>query len=95
MALTGSLLHLELEYLRATSLDLADIRNRQKYDVNRESRLDQRRVPIDHSAVGPIASPRLSRRHIGGLTPSAPITTAAASEPSFFIMTKTLRPTAS
>jgi hypothetical protein len=47
------------------------------------------------SAVGPIASPRLSRRHIGGFTPSAPITTAAASEPSFFITTKTLRPTAS
>ena len=36
-----------------------------------------------------------SRRHIGGFTPSAPITTAAASEPSFFITTKTLRPAAS
>jgi hypothetical protein len=44
---------------------------------------------------GPTASPRLSRRHIGGFTPSAPITTAAASEPSLFITMKTLRPTAS
>jgi hypothetical protein len=34
-------------------------------------------------------------RHIGGFTPSAPITTAAASGTSFFITTKTLRPTAS
>src|SRR5258707_6941318 len=39
--------------------------------------------------------PSRSRRHIGGFTPSAPITTAAASEPSFFITTKTLRPAAS
>jgi len=39
--------------------------------------------------------PSRSRRHIGGFIPSAPITTAAASEPSFFIMTKTLRPAAS
>src|SRR5258708_11510598 len=70
-------------------------RNRQKHDIDRVSRVDQRRVPIDQSAVGPIASPRLSRRHIGGFTPSAPITTAAASEPSFFITMKTLRPTAS
>src|SRR5579872_5064593 len=34
-------------------------------------------------------------RHIGGFTPSAPITTAAASEPSFFMTMKTWRPTAS
>src|SRR6266436_576787 len=38
--------------------------------------------------------PSRSRRHIGGFTPSAPITTAAASGPSFFITTKTLRPAA-
>ena len=69
--------------------------NRWNHDIDRVRRVDQRRVPIDQSAVGPIASPRLSRRHIGGLTPSAPITTAAASGPSFFITTKTLRPTAS
>src|SRR5258708_3162301 len=39
--------------------------------------------------------PSRSRRHIGGFTPSAPITTAAASQPSFFLMTKTFRPAAS
>src|SRR5882724_5904713 len=70
-------------------------RNRQKHDIDRVSHVDQRRVPIDQSAAGPIALPRLSRRHIGGFTPSAPITPAAASEPSLFITMKTLRPTAS
>src|ERR1700730_8743886 len=29
-------------------------RNRQKHDIDRVSRVDQRRVPIDQSAVGPI-----------------------------------------
>src|ERR1700722_2217154 len=37
----------------------------------------------------------LSLRHIGGLMPSAPITTAAASGTSFFITMKTLRPATS
>ncbi len=97
--------------------------DRQKQDIDPVRRADQRRVPIDQPAAGPIASPLIwrrrrvpnlvqllrrpahrsllagqpsrSRRHIGGFTPSAPITTAAASEPSFFITTKTLRPAAS
>jgi hypothetical protein len=54
-----------------------------------ENPLLECRVLIDQLAVGP------SPRHIGGFTPSAPITTAAASGLSFFITTKTLRPTAS
>ena len=39
--------------------------------------------------------PSRSRRYIGGFTPSAPTTTPPASGASFFMTTKTLRPTTS
>src|ERR1700730_12655803 len=58
----------------------------------------QRKLHKIHGQSTRIQSPPAldHRAHsIGGFTPSAPITTAAASEPSFFITMKTLRPTAS
>src|SRR5258708_9622387 len=104
-------------------LQTAHQQDRQKHDIEPVRRPDQRRVPIDQPAAGPIASPLIcrrrrvsnlfqllrraahrsllagqpskSRRHSGGFTPSAPITTAQASQPSFFLMTKTFRPAAS
>ncbi len=45
-------------WMGVEDLQTAHQQDRQKDDIDRVSRVDQRRVPIDQSAVGPIASPR-------------------------------------